>query len=118
MNEIPIAHPRYSAYAGFVTTPQYFDDSPQQFLQVAPRGTGVLQRVNHIPGYAYELGGRASNFDLLEESAVCLARGHRSDLRRHLGGAGAGAGNLRYRSTSLPASARASAVGPAGTSGV
>lgn len=76
MYEIPIAHPRYSAYAGFVTTPQYFDDSPQQFLQVAPRGTGVLQRVNHIPGYAYELGERAKNFDLLEESAVCLGRSH------------------------------------------
>ena len=68
------AHRRYQAYAGFVTTPQYFDDSPQQFLQVAPRGTGVLQRVNHIPGYAYELGQRAKNFDLLEESAICLGR--------------------------------------------
>ena len=39
---------RYKAYAGFVTTPRYFDDSPQQFLQVAPAGTGILQRVNHI----------------------------------------------------------------------
>ena len=62
-------HRRYAAYAGFVTTPQYFDDSPQQFLQVAPAGTGILQRVNHIDGYRYELGERASNFDLLEESA-------------------------------------------------
>lgn len=40
---------RYRAYAGFVTTPNYFDDSPQQFLQVAPNETGILQRVTHIP---------------------------------------------------------------------
>ncbi len=69
MNRI---HRRYKAYAGFVTTPRYFDDSPQQFLEVAPKGTGAIQRVNHIPDYAYELEQRASNFDLLEESAVCL----------------------------------------------
>lgn len=67
-------HRRYRAYAGFVTTPQYFDDSPQQFLQVAPPGTGILQRVNHIPDYDYELEERATNFGLLEESAVCLGR--------------------------------------------
>ncbi len=67
---------RYRATAGFVTTPQYFDDSPQQFLQVAPKGTGVLQRVNHIPDYGFELGERAQNFGLLEESAVCLGRAH------------------------------------------
>ena len=69
---VETVHRRYKAYAGFVTTPRYFDDSPQQFLQVAPAGTGILQRVNHIPDYAYELGERARNFDLLEESAVCL----------------------------------------------
>ena len=74
MAEIASAHRRYRAYAGFVTTPKYFDDSPQQFLQVAPRGTGILQRVNHIPDYAYELGQRARDFDLLEESAVCLGQ--------------------------------------------
>ena len=65
---------RYRAYAGFVTTPQYFDDSPQQFLQVAPKGTGILQRVNHIPDYAYALDQRADNFELLRESAICLGR--------------------------------------------
>jgi maleate cis-trans isomerase len=67
---------RYHAHAGFVTTPRYFDDSPQQFLQVAPPGTGVLQRVNHIDDYEYELDQRAENFDLLAESAVCLGRSH------------------------------------------
>ena len=76
MTAVQTVHRRYRAYAGFVTTPQYFDDSPQQFLQVAPKGTGVLQRVNHIPGYAYELAQRARNFDLLEESAVCLGRSY------------------------------------------
>ncbi len=64
---------RYLAYAGFVTTPRYFDDSVQMFLEVAPKGVGAAQRVNHIPAYQYELGQRASNFDLLEESAICLA---------------------------------------------
>lgn len=76
MAEVERVHRRYRAYAGFVTTPQFFDDSPQQFLQVAPKGTGILQRVNHIPGYAYELEQRSSNFDLLEESAICLGRSH------------------------------------------
>ena len=76
MPNLKTIHRRYGAYAGFVTTPRYFDDSPQQFLQVAPTGTGILQRVNHIPEYAYELGQRARNFDLLEESAVCLGRSH------------------------------------------
>lgn len=67
---------RYIAYAGFVTTPRYFDDSPQQFLEVAPRGIGVIQRVLHIPAYDYELEQRAKNFDLLEEAAVCLGESH------------------------------------------
>ncbi len=80
MSTIPTASPaanlaakkRYRAYAGFVTTPKYFDDSPQELLRIAP-GIGVQQRVTHIPGYAYQLGQRAHNFELLEESAICLA---------------------------------------------
>lgn len=55
-NTVKTIHRRYEACAGFVTTPRCFDDSPQQFLQVAPPGTGVIQRVNHIPDYAYEPG--------------------------------------------------------------
>ncbi len=70
----PVA--RYRNRTGFVTTPRYFDDSPQQFLQVAPDGVGVIQRVNHIPDYEWELEERATNFDLLEESAVCLGQSH------------------------------------------
>ena len=73
---VQAVHRRYRAYAGFVTTPQYFDDSPQQFLQVAPAGTGVIQRVNHIDDYRYTLDDRAQNFAVLEESAVCLGRSH------------------------------------------
>jgi len=76
MNHVTTIHRRYRAYAGFVTTPQYFDDSPQQFLQVAPKGTGILQRVLHIPVYTYQLGQRADNFGLLEEAAICLGRSH------------------------------------------
>lgn len=67
---------RYIAHAGFVTTPRYFDDSPQQFLEVAPKGTGVIQRVMHIPDYAYELNQRADNFGLMEEAAVCLGESY------------------------------------------
>ncbi|MXW60739.1 MAG: hypothetical protein F4003_03000 [Acidimicrobiaceae bacterium] len=69
-------HRRYRAYTGFVTTPRYFDDSPQQFLDVAPSGTGILQRVLHVPDYQYKLDDRADNFELLEEAAVCLAQSH------------------------------------------
>lgn len=72
MSTVPSAHRRYQAYAGFVTTPRYFDDSPQQFLEVAPQGTGILQRVNHIDGYDYRLSQRADNFEVLRDSAVCL----------------------------------------------
>ena len=71
--QIQRAHRRYGAYAGFVTTPKYFDDSPQQFLEIAPRGTGAIQRVLHVPDYDYGLDERAANFALLAEAAVCLA---------------------------------------------
>ena len=76
MTLVSAARRRYDTFAGFVTTPRYFDDSPQQFLQVAPPGTGVIQRVNHVADYHYELAERADNFDLLAESAVCLGRSH------------------------------------------
>ena len=77
--EAPLLFPRlrrYNAYAGFVTTPRYFDDSPQQFLEVAPSATGVLQRVLHVPDYEFNLEDRADNFDLLIEAAECLAQSH------------------------------------------
>lgn len=70
------ARRQYRAYAGFVTTPQFFDDSPTQFVKVAPPGTGIIQRVNHIDSYEFTLGERARNFGMLEESAVCLGRAH------------------------------------------
>lgn len=71
--DIQRAHRRYGAYAGFVTTPKYFDDSPQQFLQVAPQRTGIVQRVLSVPDYSYELDQRSRNFHLLEEAHVALA---------------------------------------------
>ena len=67
---------QYRAYAGFVTTPQFFDDSPTQFTNVAPPGVGIIQRVNHIDEYRYTLDDRARNFGVLEESAVCLGRSY------------------------------------------
>jgi len=76
MADMATVHRRYRAYAGFVTTPRYFDDSPQQFLEVAPRGTGILQRVTHIPDYNWELSARTTYFDVLEEGAVCLGLSH------------------------------------------
>lgn len=51
---------RYIAYPGFVTTPRYFDVSPQQFLEVAPKGMGVIQRVPHLSDYDYRLEQRTS----------------------------------------------------------
>lgn len=72
MREDRAASP-FIAYAGFVTTPRYFDHSPQEFLRVAPMGVGVVQRVMHVPDYGFALEERAANFDQLEESAVCLA---------------------------------------------
>ncbi|MEM7275233.1 MAG: hypothetical protein AAF547_19300 [Actinomycetota bacterium] len=71
--DIRPAHRRYGAYTGFVTTPKYFDDSPQQFLQVAPKRTGTIQRVLSVPDYAYDLDQRSANFHLLEEAHVALA---------------------------------------------
>ena len=58
--------PRYRGYAGFITTPKYFDDSPQQFLAVAPDGVGVIQRVLHVPDYAFELEDRTLNVLVLK----------------------------------------------------
>jgi maleate cis-trans isomerase len=69
----PTPRPRYQGYAGFVTTPRYFDDAVQQFLSVAPPVVGVMQRVLHVPGYDYGLDERARNFSLLEEAAEALA---------------------------------------------
>lgn len=74
MRDIGTPQKRYTAYTGFVTTPRYFDDSPQQFLSVAPEGIGVIQRVLHIPNYEYELSQRSRNFDLLTEAAICLGQ--------------------------------------------
>jgi len=76
MHSITEHRKRYRGYIGFITTPRYFDDSTQQFLDIAPKGIGVMQRVLHIPDYTYELGQRAKNFDLLEESAEALAKSH------------------------------------------
>jgi maleate cis-trans isomerase len=78
MADIGTPDKRYIAYTGFVTTPRYFDDSPQQFLQVAPKGVGTIQRVLHIPDYDYKLAERSKNFDLLEEAAVCLGQSYAS----------------------------------------
>ncbi len=67
---------RYSAHVGFVTTPKYFDDSPMEFLKVAPQGVGVLQRVLHLPDYSYDLDQRAAAMDELRASALALAESH------------------------------------------
>jgi len=66
----------YTAYTGFVSIPRYFDYSPQEFLRIAPKGVGVIQRVLHMPGYTYELEERANSFGLLEEAAECLSQAH------------------------------------------
>ena len=67
---------RYDLRTGFVTTPRYFDDSPQQFLQVAPERTGAIQRVMHVEDYQYKLDERTRNFELLREGAFCLGESY------------------------------------------
>ncbi len=49
---------------------------PTQFVTVTPPGVGVIQRVNHIDGYAFTLDGRARHFGAPEASTICLGRSH------------------------------------------
>lgn len=64
------------AQVGFISIPQYFDCSPQEFLKIAPNGTGAIQRVLHVPEYTYTLKQRSDNFSLIEEAAACLSDAH------------------------------------------
>ena len=63
----------YIAHVGFVTTPMYFDDAIQEFLKVAPKGVGCIQRVISLDGYTWELGQRSAGFGEMEHSALALA---------------------------------------------
>ncbi len=72
MTNSPAPHGTLIANAGFISIPRYFDYSPQEFLEIAPKGVGAVQRVLHIPDYTYELQQRADNLQLLEEAATCL----------------------------------------------
>ena len=67
---------KYVAHVGFVTTPKYFDDAVQEFLQVAPKGVGVIQRVLSLEGYSYELDQRVAGMREMELSAMALADSH------------------------------------------
>lgn len=67
---------RYIAHAGFVTTPKYFDDAIQEFLKVAPKGVGAVQRVLALDGYSWELSERADGMAEMERSARALAESH------------------------------------------
>lgn len=67
---------RYVAHVGFVTTPRYFDDVIQEFLRVAPKGVGAIQRVLHLDGYSWELTERVEGMDEMERSAQALAESH------------------------------------------
>ena len=64
---------KYIAHVGFVTTPKYFDDAVQEFLKVAPKGVGAIQRVLALDGYSWELTERVEGMDELEHSARALA---------------------------------------------
>jgi len=64
---------KYIAHAGFVTTPKYFDDAIQEFLKVAPKGVGAIQRVLHLEGYSWELTERVQGMEEMERSARALA---------------------------------------------
>jgi maleate cis-trans isomerase len=67
---------KYVAHVGFVTTPKYFDDAIQEFLKVAPKGVGAIQRVLSLDGYSWELTERAEGMPELERSAQALAESH------------------------------------------
>ena len=75
-SNVHTAGPRYEGYAGFVTTPRYFDDSPQRLLELGAGHIGVMQRVLHVPDYGYGLDERARSFDLMVEAATALAESH------------------------------------------
>ena len=64
------------AQVGFISIPRYFDYSPQEFLKVAPNGTGAIQRILHVPDYTYTLKQRSDNFYLIDEAATCLSDAH------------------------------------------
>ena len=64
---------KYIAHAGFVTTPKYFDDVVQEFLKVAPKGVGAMQRLLSLDGYSWELGQRVDGMSEMEHSARALA---------------------------------------------
>lgn len=57
-----------------MTTPKYFDDAVQEFLRVAPKGVGAIQRVLSLHGYSYELDQRVAGMDEMEHSALALAQ--------------------------------------------
>ena len=63
--------PRYDGYAGFVTTPRYFDDVVQQFSAVAGPRVGAMQRVLRVPDYEYRLDQRAGAFDIQRIAGIC-----------------------------------------------
>ena len=64
---------KYIAHYGFVTTPKYFDDVVQEFLKVAPKGTGAMQRLLSLDGYSWELDQRVGGMEEMEHSARALA---------------------------------------------
>ena len=64
---------KYIAHYGFVTTPKYFDDVVQEFLKVAPKGTGAMQRLLSLDGYSWELEERVGGMEEMEHSARALA---------------------------------------------
>ncbi len=67
---------RYVAHVGFVTTPKYFDDAVQEFIKVAPKGVGAIQRVLSLDGYSWELTERVEGMGEMEHSARALAESH------------------------------------------
>lgn len=67
---------KYIAHVGFVTTPKYFDDVIQEFLAVAPKGVGAIQRVLSLDGYSWELTERVEGMDEMRRSAEALAESH------------------------------------------
>ena len=64
---------KHIGHVGFVTTPKYFDDAVQEFVKVAPKGVGAMQRVLSLDGYSWELTERVDGMAEMEHSAKALA---------------------------------------------
>jgi maleate isomerase len=79
LSNLDAPRPRYQHYAGLTVAPGGCCNEVMEFLKIAPAQTSVVQRILYMEGYDIwdgkgSLAQRAGNFNLIEESAMCLAQ--------------------------------------------